>query len=224
MTIRTILVAVFAMLVGGMSAQGQMGRGGGGPGAQIQKYFQQIGMPKEFTANVEMQGRGMTMASKLAVKGEKSRMEMTSGPMGQMVMISDRPAKKNYLLFPATKSYMEMPVMEKQDDAKADEKKVTVKELGEEQKDGQLCTKRLITIAGEGQEPATELTVWVAKDKKLPVRMETGSGEGAMVMLYKDYDLKSPDDALFQVPADYKKQAGFGGMMPPATPDAGDDK
>ena len=125
------------------------------------------------------------------------------------------------MLFPATKSYMEMPMTEKQD--KADERKVVVKELGEEQKDGQLCTKRLITIAGEGQDPATEITVWVAKDKKLPVRLETGSGEQTMAIVYKDYDLKSPDDALFQVPADYKKQAGFGGMMPPSTPDAGKD-
>ncbi|GEM_PF-3782419 len=222
MTIRTILVALFAVLLGVVTAQGQMGHGGGGPGAQIEKYFQQIGMPKEFSANVEMQGHGMTMASKLAVKGEKSRMEMTGGPMGQMVMINDRPAKKNYMLFPATKSYMEMPMAEKQDN-KADERKVVVKELGDEQKEGQLCTKRLITIAGEGQEPATEITVWVAKDKKLPVRLEMGSGEQAMAMVYKDYDLKSPDDALFQVPADYKKQAGFGGMMPPSTPDAGKD-
>jgi hypothetical protein len=223
MTIRTVLVAMFAMLVGAVTAQAQMRQPGGGAREVIQKYFEQIGMPKEFAANVEMQSQGMTMASKMAVKGEKSRMEMTSGPMGQMVIISDRPAKKTYMLFPASKSYMEMPVMEKKDD-KAGEKKVTVKELGDEQKEGQQCAKRLITIAGEGQEPATEITVWIAKDIKLPVRLETSTGGQMMAMVYKDYDLKSPDDALFQVPADYKKQAGFGGMMPMPTPGAGDDK
>lgn len=216
MRFRSVLVLVASLLIGVTTVQAQMGRG---PGADIQKYFEQMGLPKEFAVTAQMEAKNMPPMGpmRMAVKNKKSRMEMSQGPMGKMVMIHDADANKSYMVFPASKTYMEVPVMQppKQED-KAKEPKVEIKELGEEQKDGHACTKRLITVTDPEQPKPMEMTVWNAKDmQNLPVRMETKTDEGVMAITYKDYDTKAQDESLFKVPADYKK-GGFGGMpMPP---------
>ncbi len=66
-------------------------------------------LPRQYTAEIETQVGGMTTPMKLAVDGQKSRMEMTTQGV-QAIVISRVDRKVVYNLMPLQKKYLEMPM------------------------------------------------------------------------------------------------------------------
>ena len=90
-------------------------------------------------------------------------------------------------------------------------KKNKIKELGEEEVAGVMCKKYSVTQSNQGY--STEMTLWIYKN--LTMKSETISDWGTMGQTVEKLEEIDVDQALFELPADYKveeRQMGnFGG-------------
>ena len=90
-------------------------------------------------------------------------------------------------------------------------KKNKIKELGEEEVAGVKCKKYSFKVSNQGY--TTEQTVWIYKN--ITMKSETESDWGTMGQSVSKFEETDVDQALFQLPADYKveemQMGGFGG-------------
>ena len=92
-------------------------------------------------------------------------------------------------------------------------KKNKIKELGEEEVAGVMCKKFSLTQSNQGY--STEMTVWIYKN--LTMKTETVSDFGTMGQTVEKLEETDVDQALFELPKDYKveemQMGNFGGGM-----------
>jgi len=89
-------------------------------------------------------------------------------------------------------------------------KKNKIKELGEEEVAGVMCKKYSVTTSNQGY--STEQTLWIYKN--LTMKSETVSDWGTMGQTVEKLEETDVDQALFELPKDYKveeMQMNFGG-------------
>ncbi len=142
-------------------------------------------------------GKSVTSNGKMYVQDQKIRMEIDS--MGvKMITLMKTPGEV-YMYNPDTKSAMKITTP--QQGAKSpnswakesgDTTGLTV--VGEETRDGYNCL--VVTVAD-----SSNTKMWIRKDIGMPIRVESKSAEGNMVMEYKNYNLAAQPDSLFDLPA-----------------------
>ena len=164
----------------------------------------------EFSAIIVTTLRGETRQGKIYLKGDKVRREFAqSGGTAIVVLQGDK--KIMWMLEPQTQSYLEMPF-----DQEAFAKTLNQPQEGEGKKlvgaetlNGYVTDKyetAVTTATG-----TLRSTMWIAKKLGVPIRIETA--DKSFVQEYKDIKEGGVDDALFEMPAGYRKKA-----MPPGMP------
>lgn len=168
----------------------------------------------ELSANVITKADGEEMRGKIFMKGQKIRNEFDAG--GQTNVSIVRPDKKVvWMLMPAEKMYMEMPITEEAQEKiliKKPEDQVKMKLVGTETVNGYECEKYEyeVPISPEGQ-PSKHFT-WIAKKLQMPIKAM--AADGSFSMEYQDIKVGGVADSLFEVPQDYQKMA-MPFQMPP---------
>jgi hypothetical protein len=232
--IKKHLVALASVIVG-FAAFTAVAQPGSAPGpgfdGAIAKLF---GDNTAFSANMEMHatqpsGEQITMPGKMAFLDGNSRFEMDMANMqggrippqaaaqmkqmgmSKMTSISIRDKKVTYIVYPDMKAYVE--VTSKDAGAAPSEYKSEVTKLGAEAVDGHDCIKNKVVVTGPDG-IAHESTVWNASDlKKFPVKIQTKTEKGDVVMFFKNVQLAKPDASQFDVPPDYKKYDDMMSLM-----------
>lgn len=134
---------------------------------------------------------------KAYVKKGKSRLEMSA--MGEeAVMIIDETAA--YMYLPAMNMAMKIPFDMAEEQAGPD-----VTDVAEEATQGRLI--RTETIDGkvadvyEAIVDGEKTTTWIWQEKGFPLRVETETDEGTVVIVMKNITFGGLDDSLFELPA-----------------------
>jgi hypothetical protein len=222
----TVLLLVVGLSPVSVSAQFGSPGGQAGLNAAMTKLF---GDTKSFTsqAEVKMLDKGgaetMTMPmifsmldGKIRADIDMARVKSKDMPaeaaaslkqMGMDKMVSIvRPDKKlTIIIYPALKSYAEVP-MSKEDAADLDKKyTLSSSKLGNETIDGHPCEKNKVTLTGENGQKH-EAIVWNASDlKQFPVQMQMNQQDANVVMRYNNVQLTRPDGTQFEAPAGFTK-------------------
>lgn len=158
----------------------------------------------EFSAKMITKAGGQEMHGKVFMKGEKMRTEVQAG--GQTSIHIVRPDKKLvWVLMPAQKTYMEMPIT-----GEAQQKTLTtlvkdkakLKLIGTETVNGFACDKYETTISRKGGLTSKHY-VWIAKKLGMPIKMM--SEDGSQLMEYRDIKVGNVAASRFEPPKGYKK-------------------
>ncbi|KMY67986.1 hypothetical protein AAU61_09165 [Desulfocarbo indianensis] len=173
----------------------------------------------EFSADVMISAGGQQMPSKLYIKGEMQRMEMTT-PGGQMINIVDFKTGNMLTLMPAQKMYIEHKSL---DDASLrqiqefrDGKPGKAKKIGSEKVAGYKTDVYQLTDPESGQ-----AKIWYAPKLKYPVKTEGQGPMGKHSMTLSNIKEGGVAAGVFKVPAGYQKlqmpkgmpRGGMGGGM-----------
>lgn len=171
------------------------------------------------TSRMEGAGRpGLTVKSKLLVKGDRTRVEMSAPIAG--VTIADTTTGKVLVLDEATRTYSETkaaPDDRGMDAARCSGKDVDAclakqgfTKVGDGEANGRKCTIFEKVSTDDGRTTTTRL--FRAKGASFPfVRLIVTSPEGGMTTDVTDATETKLDDALFQVPAGWKKSTAPAG-------------
>ena len=166
----------------------------------------------EFSANIITRAEGQEMRGKIFMKGQKIRNELDAE--GQTNITIVRPDKKVvWMVMPAEKMYMEMPVTDEAQEKlliKKPEDQAKMKLLGTETVNGYECDKYEMSTTVEGK-PVKQYN-WVAKKLGMAIKVE--AADGSFSMEYRDINMAGVADALFEVPQGYQKMA-MPFQMPP---------
>ncbi|NLO21455.1 MAG: outer membrane lipoprotein carrier protein LolA [Syntrophomonadaceae bacterium] len=153
----------------------------------------------EVESTVTGSDQTMTTHSKYWISGKKMRVETeTVGITSIMIANGNGEA---WVYSPTEKMAMKIPDIEVPNDLpnewSEEEDLDNYKIIGHEKMNGYDCV--VVSISGD---EGTLSKMWLTKDQGMPIRMETESAEGKIVVEYKNYNLgKQPED-LFQLPAD----------------------
>jgi outer membrane lipoprotein-sorting protein len=164
----------------------------------------------EFSATMSTQGADTPgTQGKIYVKGNKMRLEFSHGHEAHISIM--QPDKQLvWMLMPAEKIYMEMP-MTPQTKGKMLElpkDKARTKLLGSETVNGYATDKYETVEQVNGQ--TSKHYMWVAKKLGIPIKMT--SLDGAFSMEYQNIQEGGVPDTLFEVPAGYQKMTMPAGM------------
>lgn len=169
-------------------------------------------MAAEFSATVITKTEGQEMHGKIFMKGQKVRNEFQAGDETNISIA--RPDKKVvWVLMPAEKTYMEMPITEEAQEKiliKKPEDQAKMKLLGTETVNGYECDKYEMSTTVEGK-PVKQYN-WVAKKLGMAIKVE--AADGSFSMEYRDIKVGGVADSLFEVPQGYQKMA-MPFQMPP---------
>lgn len=163
----------------------------------------------QFSADMVQKAAGQTQTMRIYQGGKKMRMEMTSGGNQQTISIVDLAARKMFMLMPANKVYMEMPLDTNTAAWAVDEKSrgdyFEMKHVGTETVNGYVCDKYVLTPKKPGLEKST---AWIAK--KLGYLIKSVGENYSMELT----NIKEGPQAasLFTVPKGYQKMPGMGGL------------
>jgi outer membrane lipoprotein-sorting protein len=157
----------------------------------------------EFSATMIAKSGGQETEGKIFVKGDKIRNEMKAGGETQISII--RPDKKMmWLIMPAQKAYMEMPLNPQATGPmmiKKPEGQVKMKLLGPETVNGYETEKYETSVKRRGQE--VKEYIWLSKKLGMPIKM--AAADGSHLMEYRDIKEGGVPDDLFQPPQGYHK-------------------
>jgi outer membrane lipoprotein-sorting protein len=157
----------------------------------------------EFSATMIAKSGGQETQGKIFVKGNMVRNEMNAGGETQISII--RPDKKiMWLIMPAEKSYMEMPLnpqASRQMMIKQPEQQVDMKLLGKETVNGYETEKYETSVKHRGQ--AVKEYIWLSKKLGMPIKV--AAVDGSHSMEYRDIKEGGVSEALFQPPQGYQK-------------------
>ena len=156
----------------------------------------------EFSAVIVNQSGGHERQGKIYVKGENIRREFAT-PGGNTVSILRGDKKVMWLLMPGQQAYMEMP-FDKEAFAKnlnIPKDEVSQKLVGRETLNGYDTEKYETSVkTGTGE---VQGTMWIAKKLGVPIRIETK--DKSFVQEYKEIKEGGVADAVFEMPAGYRK-------------------
>jgi hypothetical protein len=151
---------------------------------------------------------GYKTSGKIYFKADKFRMDMTSPENISAITRLDKKVVWNVMH--DQKMYMEMPLNLKNKPMVEEkfEGEIERKHIGNETIDGHPTKKYLITYkSGNNREQVYQ---WFATDINFPVK--TASVDGSWVQEFKNINMGSQPDSLFEVPAGYQKIQMPGGM------------
>jgi hypothetical protein len=163
----------------------------------------------EFSAETTIDQLGKDQVVKMHVKGEQIRVEMKD-IFGQKQILIRSPDKgqKTFMLYPETKTYVELPAAALRSpvgrDKAALEKVGNSRLIGQETIDGYLCDKYEIT---HHNTYLGKTIIWFALKLDYPIQMIQIGGPPNTSMNRKLTNIKERriDDSLFAIPSSYKK-------------------
>jgi outer membrane lipoprotein-sorting protein len=162
----------------------------------------------EFSAVTVTRVGNHEQQGKLYVKGDKARMEGITS-LGPSVSILRLDQRVMWIMLPGQKTYMEMPIDKAAFDQalKVPEDQVTKKLLGAETLHG-YETEKYETVVKVGDKQIKSI-MWISKKLGIPLRIESADKS-----FFQDYDIQEGRvaDALFEMPAGYRKMAMPAGM------------
>ena len=146
-------------------------------------------------------GQGAAATTKMWLKGQKMRMEMTSGGKN-MVYFTDTVGQKAYLYFPSDNTAMKMDFSTAQETAgkSPTEQSESLESynpviVGSEVLDGKNC---LVVKYTQGTE---EVKMWLWKDYGLAIKTESTTPEGTSTIELKNIEFGNIADSMFVLPA-----------------------
>lgn len=161
--------------------------------------------PSEFSVEMVTHASGQEIATKMFKGKDKTRMESNVQGM-ESVTIVRMDLKKMYMLMPAQKMVMEMPMNDSMvPDMAIPKGDVKWEKLGSETVNGMACDKYKVTATYEGK---TSDMIYFLDSKGYPARTEITTQGQTVTVDYKNWSNGEPDAALFEVPADYNKMPG----------------
>ncbi|MGA8875701.1 MAG: DUF4412 domain-containing protein [Candidatus Korobacteraceae bacterium] len=183
-----------------------------------------------FSADVQvtstrMKGSSQEMNGKVYVDHSHMRMDMTGGPMGGAIMITNLATKTTDTLIPAQHMYMEFNANQMQgrhpgmgpniksypdpNDPCANQEGVTCKNLGVEQVSGRSCVHWQIT-----DKNGKVGNVWIDQKLHFPIKATDNDSSWELTNIQEG----QPAASLFEIPAGYQKMdmgSMMQGMRPP---------
>ncbi|RLJ21584.1 hypothetical protein DJ030_03830 [bacterium endosymbiont of Escarpia laminata] len=156
----------------------------------------------EWTADFVKTDGQMRDVSKVYIKGDKRREEMTHRGQTESIVLFNPGSHQIITLMPSERMFMEIPMSPDQEmfSKGPGSDLASGKPLGTEKISGYLCDK----YHQESAEGA--VTVWVSRKLQYPIRIEVMDLDGGKsVMTYENIQEKSLPDSLFSVPAGYNK-------------------
>ncbi len=157
----------------------------------------------EFSATMIAKSGSQETQGKIFVKGDKIRNEMKAGGGTQISII--RPDKKMmWLIMPAEKSYMEMPLNPQASGPmmiKKPAEQAKMKLLGQETVNGYETEKYEASVTRRGK--TMKEFIWMSKKLGMPIKV--AAADGSYFMEYRDIKTGGVADALFTPPQGYRK-------------------
>ena len=138
-----------------------------------------------------------TMTTKMWIKNNKMRMEMTVE--GQLVVtLMDMDAHTMYMYYPDQNMAIKMtyePTESAIDEAQAiPDYNPTI--IGHETLDGKVCLVVEYTVEGSTS------TVWIWEQHGFPIKIEMVTVEGTVIIEYKNIEFVDIPDSMFELPED----------------------
>jgi len=177
----------------------------------------------QFTSSRMGGSTPQTMTGKMYVGHGNMRMDLTGGPRGSAVMITNFASKTTDTLLPEQHMYMEFkadqlmarhgmgpnisPIPDPNNPC-ANEQGATCKNLGVEQVNGRSCTHWQIT-----DKNGKVGNVWIDQQLHFPIKATDADSKWELSNIKEG----EPAASLFQVPSGYQKM-DLGGMMQGARP------
>jgi len=176
-------------------------------------------MPQEFSATMASTSAGQTITSKIYMKPGKFRAD---SEMAGSSTIVRQDLNKAWTIMTSQKTYMEMEGVsdiQHQTISETVKGEVSRKELGRETVAGHSAIKYELTTKADGK--VVILHQWWATDINFPVK--TAADDGSWVMEYRDINIGSQPDSLFDIPSGYNKLSipGLPGGMKVGIPGEG---
>ncbi len=152
----------------------------------------------EFSGDMVNTSKAGVVNQKFFISGDKTRMESAQG-----IAIARLDKKVMWMLMPAQKMYMEMPLDPYRVPATSEKYPGEIERtlIGKETIDGRMTEKYRIVYTAAGIK--TTIYQWIAPDLILPVK--TAAEDGSWMMEYKNIKTGSQPDSLFELPAGYSK-------------------
>jgi hypothetical protein len=154
----------------------------------------------EYSADMVSTAHGQSTVTKVFAKDQKLRMESKGAPTYSIMRVDKQ---VTWLVIPDQKSYMEMK-LDRSQAPKADEKvegEVSRKLIGPETVGGHPTQKYEVTYTAAGK--TEKMYRWIASDIKFPVKM--AAVDGSWTLEYRNINMATQPDGLFEVPSGYKK-------------------
>jgi hypothetical protein len=159
-------------------------------------------MAKEYSATMVSKSAGQTLTTKIYMKPNKFR---TDTKMAGSSSIVRKDLNKIWTIMTAQKMYMEMQgVADEKAPQMAEEQvkgEVSRKKVGSETIDGHPATKYEVTAKTDDK--TVRINQWWATDINFPIK--TASADGSWSVEYRDIQIGSQPDSLFEIPSGYKK-------------------
>jgi len=141
-------------------------------------------------------GAGESFTTSFWIKGGKMRSEMMAEGE-QMIMLLDNEARTLYMYMPDQNMAMKM-AYEPSDSVVDETLQITQYEpvvTGTETLDGKVC------LVVEYLSGGSQVKTWIWKEKGFPLKVETVTTEGKMVVEYKNISFDNIPDDMFEIPA-----------------------
>jgi outer membrane lipoprotein-sorting protein len=178
-----------------------------GPGGEEESSLTEIlGKTKDITSFkydmvVTAPGQEAASTTKMWFKGQKTRMEMTSGGKN-MVYLIDTGEQQAYMYFPSDNTAMKMDLSAAQEAAgeSPTEQSESLTDynpliVGSEVLDGKDCLVVKYTAGTE------EVKMWIWKDYGLTIKTESKTPEGTSTTELKNIEFGDIADSMFELPA-----------------------
>lgn len=164
--------------------------------SSLMKSASQVkGMSFDVVTTITDKDNTTTSTGKFYMSNGKVRIETEVQGMKMITITKD--SGEVYMYNPSTNTAMKITAPQDEpelptDWASADADVSGLKVVGEENKDGYDC---IVVTASDNSK------MWIRKDIGMPVRIESTSADGTMVMEYKNYNIGAQADDLFELPA-----------------------
>lgn len=171
--------------------------------------FSAVASAAGFSADIVSYGGKEIMTGKIYLAGDKIRTEY-----GQMITIMRMDKKVIWMIMPEEKMYMEQPFDLSNirnriptSEPAADEVERVL--IGQEAVNGYAADKYRVTVkTPQGQ---ASHYMWLSSDPGMVMAVKTAAIDGSWWQEFRNIQLGTPDDALFELPAGYSKMS-FSGM------------
>jgi hypothetical protein len=154
---------------------------------------------QKFSADIISKTKEGVFKGRVFTARDKVRMEID-----QTVTISRIDKNVVWMLIPADKKYMELPVQPQNIVASIEDKmpgEIERRLISTESIDGKMTNKYEIVYETAGKRET--VFIWVSKDKKFPIR--TSAVDGSWVVEYRNVVIAKQPDILFEIPQGFQK-------------------
>jgi len=161
-------------------------------------------LAQEFSATVVTKSGGQSVSMKIYMKPDKYRTDHKAAGTSTIIR---KDLNKIWTVTNAPKTYMEMEgISDNQTQQTVAEKikgEVSRKEIGDETVNGHPTKKYEITATTDDK--AMQVNQWWATDINFPIK--TAAVDGSWSTEYRDINIGSQADSLFEIPSGFKKMA-----------------